>query len=374
MNNEELKYWLAFTKLNLFRHKNFSFYKKFFNSLQSFWTASISALIDAKVTEQLATNFVAERKSINPDQELEILLKHEIAVLLFDDADYPNLLKEISSPPLLIFYRGNKNILKQQLLAIVGTRRFSSYGKQISIQLSQEVINNKLIPISGLAFGIDTLVHKTCVENNYPTVAVLGCGIDDASIYPRSNYRLAREIINNNGLIISEYAPETEPLKHHFPARNRLISGLSLGTLVTEARQKSGALITAHFALEQNREVFAVPGPITQATSDGTNNLIKLGAKAVTNIQDILTELNIPQKVAIQKTREVVPDSSEETEILNQLSTEPKHINEIAFACQKSITYINAKLLLLEMKGRVSNLGNMQFILKICKQNCTQSI
>jgi len=365
MNNEELKYWLAFTKLNLFRHKNFLFYKKFFDSLQSFWTASIPALTAAKVTEQLAANFVAERKSINPDQELNMLLKHEIAVLLFDDTDYPNLLKEISSPPLLIFYRGNKNILQQQLLAIVGTRRFSSYGKQISIQLSQEVINNKLIPVSGLAFGIDTLVHKTCVENNYPTVAVLGSGIDDASIYPRSNYRLAREIINNNGIIISEYAPETEPLKHHFPARNRLISGLSLGTLVTEARQKSGALITAHFALEQNREVFAVPGPITQSTSDGTNNLIKLGAKAVTNIQDILDELNIPQKISVQKTREVVPDSIEETEILNQLSTEPKHINEIALACQKSITYINAKLLLLEMKGRVSNLGNMQFILKL---------
>ncbi|KKR07649.1 MAG: hypothetical protein UT32_C0008G0004 [Parcubacteria group bacterium GW2011_GWC2_39_14] len=365
MDNEELKYWLAFTKLNLFRHKNFLFYKKFFDSLQSFWTASISALTAAKVTEQLANNFVTQRKDINPDQELDILLKHGINVLLFDDADYPKLLKEISSPPLLLFYRGNHEILQQQLFAIVGTRRFSSYGKQISIKLSQEVINNKLIPVSGLAFGIDTLVHKTCVENNYPTVAVLGSGIDDASIYPRSNYRLAREIINNNGIIISEYAPETEPLKHHFPARNRLISGLSLGTLVTEARQKSGALITAHFALEQNREVFAIPGPITQSTSDGTNNLIKLGAKAVTNIQDILDELNIPQRIAIQKTCEVVPDSTEETEILNQLSTEPKHINEIASACQKSITYINAKLLLLEMKGRVSNLGNMHFILKV---------
>ncbi|KKQ80457.1 MAG: hypothetical protein UT02_C0008G0010 [Parcubacteria group bacterium GW2011_GWC2_38_7] len=364
MQNQELKYWLAFAKLSLFRNKHFLFHKNFFDSLADFWNASFDALTDAKITDQVAHNFINTRSTINPEQELEYLYKYNLDVLLFDEPNYPSLLKEISSPPLLLFYRGNKEILHQQLFAIVGTRKFSSYGKQITLQLTQKVVDNNLIPVSGLALGIDTIVHQTCVNNHFPTVAVLGCGIDDNTIYPRSNYRLAQEIIKNNGIIISEYSAQTEALKHHFPARNRLISGLSLGTLVTEARQKSGALITAHFALEQNREVFAVPGPITQSTSDGTNNLIKLGAKTVTTVQDILDELNLPQKIAIQKTRNVVPDSPEELEILNQLSSESKHINQIALACKKSITYINAQLLLLEMKGRVHNLGNMHFTLK----------
>lgn len=365
MQNDELKYWLAFAKLNLFRHKNFLFYKKFFDSLSSFWHASSAELQQFKLSEQLITNFLVRRELINPEQEQEKILKNNINVLLFADADYPNILKEISAPPLLLYYRGNKNILVKHLFAVVGTRKFSFYGKQITTQLTKKIIEQNIIPVSGLALGIDTLVHKTCVEYKAPTVAVLGSGLDDLTIYPRSNYNLAHEIIANNGLILSEYAPETEPLRHHFPARNRLISGLSLGTLVTEARKKSGALITAHFALEQNREVFAVPGPITQETSDGTNNLIKLGAKAVTQIEDILEELNLPQKIAAQNTRDSIPDSPAEKEILKYLSTEAKHINEIALACKKSITQVNAQLLILEMKGRVTNVGDMHYILKV---------
>lgn len=205
--------------------------------------------------------------------------------------EYPELLKGIYDPPLKLYVLGNKKILKQLNIAIVGSRTATEYGKKIAYQISKDLSNNGINIISGLAIGIDSYAHLGALQSNSigKTIAVLGSGLDE--MYPKQNIELAKQIIKQGGCIITEYPLGTKPEKMHFPQRNRIISGLSKGVLVVEASEKSGSLITADFALEQGREVFAVPGNILNSTSAGTNNLIKQGAKLVTTYEDILVEI-----------------------------------------------------------------------------------
>ncbi len=365
MQQKELIYWLAFSQTSIFRSKNFRLFKKNFACLKDFWQASSKLLSEQKIPESIIQNFIKQRKTICPDNEFEKIQKHNIKIILSTEQNYSPLLKEIYKPPLLLFYKGEVNNLQKNSLAIVGTRNCSSYGKATAIKFTQQTIQNNLIPLSGMALGIDSLIHLTCTNNKTPTIAVLGSGLDSQNIYPRSNFHLSQKILETGGLLISEYPPETEPQKHHFPARNRLISGLSLGTLIIEANQKSGALITAYSALEQNREVFAVPGSILQPTSFGTNNLIKKGAKIATCFQDILDELNLPLINCNLQAKKSFPDDEQEIQILKILKSGPKHINQIAQTCKQSINQINTKLLLLEMKGKVKDLGQMNYIINI---------
>ncbi len=360
-NNEELKYWLAFAKIKNLRHKQFLFFRKKFQSLAHFWHASVKELLTADLPQSTIQEIIQQKNTIYPEKALAEIKKNDIQVITYDSAEFPPLLKQIACPPLLLFCRGNIDILKQNLLAIVGTRKFSSYGKIVSEKITQEALDHQLIPISGLALGIDALVHNTCVQNKFSTLAVLGAGVDNDNIYPRQNFFLAQQIIKNNGLIISEYAPGTKVQKYHFPARNRLISGLSLGTLVTEAKEKSGALITAHFALEQNREVFAIPGPINSPTSYGTNKLIQQGAKLVSSINDVLEELNLTQVQKVEKTKPMFQLSPEEQIIVNFLSGGKKHINEIAQNCNIPTATINSLLIQMELSNRIKNNGNLYY-------------
>ncbi|MFH1412752.1 MAG: DNA-processing protein DprA [bacterium] len=215
-------------------------------------------------------------------------------VIKFNDSNYPALLKQIHDPPHILYCRG---ILNPQLtkftLAVVGSRKHSPYGHQVIRKLVSELSKLGITIVSGLAFGLDALAHQTALDYHGKTIAVLGSGLDDYNIYPSENLQLAHQIIANNGCLISEYAPGTGAQKYHFPMRNRIISGMSLGTLVIEAAERSGSLITARYALEQNREVMAIPGRIDSSTSKGTNNLIKMGARPVTSIDDILETLNL---------------------------------------------------------------------------------
>lgn len=208
-----------------------------------------------------------------------------------ESQNYPNQLREIHNPPLKLYVLGNKELLKQVGVAIVGSRNATTYGKKISLQFAKKISEEGVNIISGLALGIDTYAHwgalqPDCIGN---TIAVLGSGLDE--IYPKQNLELAKRIINSGGCIITEYSLKTKPEKLNFPQRNRIISGLSKGVVVIEASEKSGALITVDFALEQGRDVFAVPGDILSLTSAGTNNLIKQGAKLVTNYKEILEEI-----------------------------------------------------------------------------------
>jgi len=207
-----------------------------------------------------------------------------------ESKEYPKQLKNIYDPPLKLYVLGNNEILKQDGIAIVGTRNASEYGKNVALQLSKKLCENGINIISGLALGIDSYAHWGSLRKNNigKTIAVLGSGLDE--IYPKQNLELAKRIINSGGCIISEYPVGTKPQKQNFPQRNRIISGLSKGVVVVEAGEKSGSLITADFALEQGRDVFAVPGNILNKTSVGPNILIKQGAKLVTDYRDVITE------------------------------------------------------------------------------------
>lgn len=215
----------------------------------------------------------------------------KIEEILIQDEEYPKQLKNIYDPPIKIYVLGNRKLLNQCGIAIVGTRKASEYGKKVALQFAKDLSQKGINVISGLALGIDTYAHLGTLQQNSigKTIAVLGSGLDN--IYPKQNIELAKQIIKNDGCLISEYPVGTKPEKQNFPQRNRIISGLSDGVLIVEAAEKSGALITADFALEQGREIFAVPGSVFSNTSIGTNNLIKQGARLVTKFEEILEEM-----------------------------------------------------------------------------------
>ncbi|MBU1132246.1 DNA-processing protein DprA [Patescibacteria group bacterium] len=358
----DLKYSVAISLLNKIGSKKFQQLNNYFPNFESAWKASSAEWQKAGIEARVAEEFNLRRNEINPDEEWEKLEKENVQIVTLDDSRYPRLLKEIYNPPFLLYYKGNLANLTEQTIAIVGTRKISNYGKQATEQISAELIDNNIIIVSGLALGVDSLAHLTATKKQKTTIAVLGSGLDSQNIYPAINRSLARDIVENNGILISEYPIGTMPLRHNFPMRNRIISGLSLGTLVIEAGQTSGALITAKFALEQNREVFAVPGSIASEFSIGTNNLIKNGAKLVMNANDIFEELNLSQLTEFQNNRQIIPDSPQEATLLKHLFAEPLHVNELVKLSKMPITEVNSTLMILEMKGRVKNLGNMTYI------------
>jgi len=285
--------------------------------------------------------------------------KENIKKITLSDPIYPRLLKEISDPPQVLHLKGEIKKEDETAIAIVGTRNYTSYGKRIAEEITSDLVERGITIISGLAKGIDTFVHKTALEKGGRTIAVLGSGIDLKSLYPASNRGLAEKIINN-GAILSEYPPGTRAKKYFFPQRNRIISGLSLGVIVIEAPHKSGALITANCALEQNREVFAVPGPVYSSSSEGTNRLIQSGAKLTMNANDVLEELNLP---LILKKKSFELKTKEEEIIVKILNKEPLHLDEIIKQSKLKPDEANSVLIILELRGVVKNLGNNYFIL-----------
>lgn len=358
------KFHIAFSQIPKIGSQKFNLLKNYFPDIEAAWRASSRELMAAGLEQNLAEEVVSRRQNINPDEEVEKLQKENISAVTSDDADYPKLLKETYSPPFILYYKGNIKNLHEEAIAVVGTRRMTNYGKLVTPQIVSQLVNEGILIVSGLALGIDALAHLTCVRNQKPTVAVLGSGLDKQNIYPSINRSLANEILENNGLVISEFPVGMMPLKHNFPARNRIISGLARGTLVIEAGESSGALITAKFALDQNREVFAIPGQIGHPLSVGTNSLIKRGAKLVMSADDIFEELNLKQLKLFKNNQQLIPDTAEEGAILKHLQTEPLHINEIVRLSDLTTPEVNAALMMLEMKGLVRNLGNNNFIAK----------
>jgi len=282
--------------------------------------------------------------------------------LIKDDADYPKLLKEIYDPPFCLFVKGK---LKNDgyNLAVVGTRKFSNYGKQITEEIVEPLASQGITIVSGLAYGIDGIAHKATLEVGGTTIAVLGSGINRAHIFPKEHARLAEEIVEKGGAVISEYPPGTIPTRYTFPRRNRIVAGMSLGTLVIEAPEESGALITAQCALDNGRDVFAVPQNINSENSVGPNNLIKNGAKLITNYQEILEALNLQEIKNFIDNKQIIPDSPIEEKILNCLSKEPQHVDLIIKETKLDSPTVNSNLTLMEMKGKVKNLGGMMYIL-----------
>ena len=277
----------------------------------------------------------------------------EIKTINIQDKNYPKLLKGIKDPPEVLYVRGELNP-EENCFAVVGTRMASAYGKQVALEIAGDLAEAGLTIVSGMAPGIDTFVHQATLERKGRTIAVLGTGLDEKSIYPQSNLKLAKKILETGGCLISEYPPGTPGSKFTFPNRNRIISGLSLGVLVVEAKQKSGALITAHHAFEQKRKVFAIPGSIHSLNSKGCHYLIKKGAKLVENANDILKELNLPELTSPGLMRS---ETEEENLILGVLKEGVLDIDKIIEKTKLSAATVASTLAVLEIKGKVRNLG-----------------
>lgn len=360
----DLKYWLAisqFAKIGAVRFKKLYNY---FPDMQSAWTANLLELKQCGLEDSIAQEFILIRNQINPDTEMEKIQREDIKAITVKDEQYPKLLREIFNPPALLYIKGDINNLNASFnLAVVGTRKISNYGKQITPELVKPLAQNGFTITSGLALGVDALAHQTAVEAQGKTIAVLGSGLDNQSIYPSSNRYLAKSIIDNGGTIISEFPVGMMPLKHNFPTRNRIIAGLSLGTLVIEAAETSGALITAFLALEYNREVFAVPGSLFNRNSIGTHKLIQKGAKLITCYQDILDELNLKDVKSYVANQQVLPTTDEEKLIMENLSHDPTHVDQLIKKTQLPASLISGCLSLMEMKGMIKNLGGQNYIL-----------
>lgn len=312
--------------------------------------------IDSKLAHQLKNGGAAPEAK----KQLKLIEEYHVKYVDIWDKSYPELLKRISDPPVVLFYRGEMKPTYRRSLAVVGTRTPSAYGKVMTAEIVRELVAQGITIVSGMARGIDAIAHHTAIQNGGETVAVLGCGVDRC--YPVENRRIFQDM-QQQGAILSEYFLGTDPDAVNFPKRNRIISGMSLGTLVVEAGDRSGALITALYALNQNREVFAIPGNINSPKSRGTNRLIKQGAKLVQSVEDILEEIS---GLAHRQTRQPrpVPDNISELEksILSALSNEPKHIDRLVMELEDSPAAILSGLLTLELLGLVQQLAGKMFI------------
>lgn len=279
-----------------------------------------------------------------------------------DSEHYPSLLREIHFPPQQLYVRGNLELLQHSpLLAVVGSRKASAYGKACITHVLPEVVEAGVPLVSGLAFGIDSLAHRVCVEAHQPTIAVLGSGVDDRSIYPRVHIGLAQQIIRAGGALVSEYPPGTAGYKSNFPERNRIIAGLCYATLVVQATRLSGSLITAKCALESNREVWAVPGNITDPLAQGTNWLITQGARPVTAAEDILHLLGLEKRTATKSTDGL---TDEQLALLKFVSDSPQHIDAITVQTSLPPEKIAGLLTELELLEHVQHVGGMKYVRK----------
>ncbi len=355
----DLKFWLAFSEIKTLNPKRFHQLIAHFDTLEQAWTATAVQIAKSGIAEKAAQEIVLRRSQIDPDAMITKLVQHRVQAVTINDDTYPRLLKHIHEPPPVLYFKGT---LKQDehLLAIVGSRKMSLYGKQTTRSLTKTLCQHGITIVSGLALGVDAEAHTACVENNQRTIAVLGSGLDTQNIYPSHNRYLAEQIVKNKGCLFSEYPIGTPPLKHHFPARNRIIAGISHGTLVTEAAERSGALITAFQALEQNREVFAVPGTIQAPTSKGCNMLIKKGAHVVTQAADVLDGMNITSPAKNTVTQLSLP--AQEQAIINALSDKPLTVSELAQELTLATKTITATLSSLEIKNLVRHAGGGKYI------------
>ncbi|OGX27764.1 MAG: DNA protecting protein DprA [Omnitrophica WOR_2 bacterium RIFCSPHIGHO2_02_FULL_48_11] len=340
-----------------------------FGSAGKIFTSGVRELTaEGVISAGVAENILSFAKEDYLRQEYVLLKKHNVKIVTHSEGDYPKNLKEIPGAPLVLYVKG---VLKpEQILAVgmVGSRQASVYGSSTAEKFATELSELGITIVSGLAKGIDTAAHRGALRAKGATLAVLGCGL--AQIYPKENIRLAEEIIVR-GALISEFGMTMPPLAQNFPQRNRIISGLSLGIIVVEASAKSGALITSNFALEQGREVFAVPGKIDNPNAIGVNNLIKQGAKLVSGVQDVLEELAPQLKLFLSENKNSVPQehaapavplTEQEKTIYDHLTGIPAHVDQIAEQCGHSMRQIMSILLQLELKGLVKQLPGKLFI------------
>ena len=356
----ELKYWLAFNYVSGIGPAKIQALLGHYGSLEPAWSATESQLRDIGFDSRTLESLHEARQSLDLDRYVGQVEASGAQVLTWDSPDYPPLLRQIPAAPPLIFVRGRFEPVDQWAVAVVGTRRLSAYGRLVAHDLVSGLARNGITIVSGLARGIDAVAHRATLEANGRTVAIMACGID--RVYPPEHRDLAHQIVESGGAIVTEFPLGTEPISANFPARNRLISGLSLGVLVVEDGEKSGALITARFALEQDREVFAIPGTINSPVSVGSNRLIQQGAKLVTRVEDILEELNLRMAAEQAVAQVTLPDTAEEAALLSQLSSQPLHVDELGRITGMPSYIVSSTLTMMELKGMVQQVGGMNYV------------
>jgi DNA processing protein len=360
MTKKDIKYWVGFSMIPRIGRVKISQLESYFGNLEQAWQANPADLKQAGLDNSSVNAITHWRPRISLDEEMEKLAHYGIKVLTFRDPDYPSRLKEIYDYPPILYIRGSLLPQDEWCLAVVGTRRATVYGRQVAEEIVTDLARNKITIVSGLAKGIDSIAHQSALEAGGRTIAVFASGLD--IVYPGENASLARTIIQQ-GALISEYPLGIRPKADNFPRRNRIMSGLSLGVLVIEADETSGAMITAHLATEQNREVFAVPGSILSPTSRGTNHLIQEGAKLIRDYSDILEELNLTAVAHQMEIKEIIPASDTESLLLKQLGAEPTHIDAVCHGSGLPISTVSSTLAMMELKGLVKQVGTMNYVL-----------
>jgi DNA processing protein len=358
--NREIQYWIGFNIIPSIGRVKFAELESYFGNLEEAWKAPPSELKQAGLDANSIKAITSWRPRISLETEMEKLKKHNIKALCCNGPDYPPRLREIYDYPPVLYVRGSLLPEDEWCLSVVGTRRATVYGKQVTEEIVTDLAQSKITIVSGLAKGIDTVAHQSALDAGGRSIAVFACGLD--IVYPVENLALARGIAQH-GALVSEYPLGTRTRAENFPRRNRIMSGLSLGVLVTEAGESSGAMITAHLAAEQNREVFAIPGSILSPASRGPNRLIQEGAKLVRSYIDILEELNLTEAAYQMEMKEIIPASDTESLLLKQLSAEPTHIDEVCRSSGLAASAVSSALAMMELKGMVKQIGPMNYVL-----------
>ncbi len=357
MELEERHYWIALNMV--LTPRRFRLLLEHFPSAREIWEAPLAQLQAIPGLEHLAEEFVAQRAKVNLEAELEGIARLDLKIITLADPDYPRPLRGLAVPPPVLYLLGDYQERDELAIALVGTRRSTPYGRMVAEQLARGLAERGLTVVSGLALGIDTAAHRGALSAGGRTIAVLGSGF--ARPYPQQNLRLMREIAAS-GAVFSEFPLQTEPDRWNFPRRNRIISGLSRGVVVVEAPEKSGALITARLALDQGREVFAVPGRITDEASRGAHRLLREGAKLVETVEDVLEEFPDLQAVLAAPRAKARPELTPlEEKLLAALDWEPLHFDEILEATGLSHAELAHGLLQLQLKDLIKEFPGKRY-------------
>ncbi len=357
---DDKAYWIALTQVTGIGAVRFAALLELCGSAQAAWRASVQQMRGAGLDRRAVENLLEARRQVDPARELARVERAGVQALTLEDDAYPENLREIDFPPPVLYVSGALQAVDDWAVAIVGTRRASAYGREVAQRLAAELTQHGVTVVSGLALGVDAVAHGAAMEAGGRTIAVLGSGLDQ--VYPARNRGLATQMIAGSGAVVSEYALGVRPEARNFPPRNRIISGLSRAVIVVEAGTRSGALITAKFAAEQGRDVLAVPGNILHAGSVGCNELIREGATPLLTVDDVLERLDIERQQAQRSVRQSVPAEPQEAQILQHLSADPSHVDEIVRQSALPSSQVNSLLTLMELKGLVRQVNAMQYV------------
>ncbi len=356
---DDKKYWVGFNLIKGIGAVRMQGLVAYFGDMETAWNSSPAYLAEAGLGAKVIERVLLARQTVSLDKVWEKIESQGIKILTWGDEAYPARLKEIDQPPPVMYIRGEYLPDDLFAVAIVGTRKVTPYGRQVTEEIASFLAANGMTVISGLARGVDAIAHRTALKAGGRTIGILGSGVD--KIYPPEHRGLAEQMIAR-GAIISDYAVGTPPDASNFPPRNRIISGLSLAVVVIEAAETSGALITAEFAAEQGREIFAVPGSILAPQSKGTNRLIQKGAQPLLTPDDLMQALDLTRIGAQKSARKVLPVDETEARVLNVLGSEPLHVDEIRNQADLPIEKISATLAMMELKGMVRQVGGMNYV------------